>query len=163
ARPSCILRTSTATPPLAKGHQPSYAELIDPFHPRSRSMFHQFHFLLVRRLAWFALAAAVLLWTESPILAQGRGQTTETKSGTIVEIQKKGRGRVLTVEIDGQQHSVPVTPKLDLQIIAQGDAGFVRPGQFLTATATLSNNKLFVQSLTIQPVQRGQKPPAGKI
>jgi len=95
--------------------------------------------------------------------ADRREQATETKMGTIVEVQEKGRGRLLIVDIDGKQHSVPVTPKLDLKIIATGDKGFVRPGQFLSASATMSNDKLFISSLTIHPQRRGQKPPIGKI
>lgn len=86
-----------------------------------------------------------------------------TKSGTVVEIQEKGRGRLLIVEIDGTQHKVPVTPKLDLKIIAAGDQGFVRPGQFLTASATMSNDKLFISAVTVHPQRRGQRPQIGKI
>jgi hypothetical protein len=95
--------------------------------------------------------------------ADRREPATQTKTGTIIEVQTKGRGRLLVVEIDGKQQNVPVTPKLNLKIVAAGDKGFVRPGQFLTASATMSNDKLFISSLTIHPQRRGQKPPVGKI
>ena len=114
---------------------------------------------------WIAFAAAIAMTTalSAPASAYRPEPDTETKSGTIVEIKEKGRGRVLVIEIEGKQQEVPVTPKLDLQIIASGDAGFVRPGQFLTASALMSNDKLFIQELTIQVLRRGQKPPAGRI
>lgn len=116
--------------------------------------------LVIHRTA-LLFALAVL---GSPVSgAQKRDQETEIKTGTIVEVKEKGRGRILVVEIDGKPHDVPVTPKLDLQIIASGDSGFVRPGQFLSATGTMSNDKLFIKELTITPLRRGQKPPSGKI
>lgn len=119
----------------------------------------------VCRAALRAIACFVVILAVSSQLhsADRREQATETKTGTIVEIREKGRGRLLVVEIDGKQQNVPVTPKLDLEIVAAGDKGFVRPGQFLTATATMSNDKLFINSLTIHPQRRGQKPLVGKI
>jgi hypothetical protein len=115
---------------------------------------------VLRGTACFAVMLAV---TSQLPAADRREQATETKTGTIVEIKEKGRGRLLVVEIDGKQQNVPVTPKLDLEVVAAGDKGFVRPGQFLTATATMSNDKLFISSVTIHPQRRGQKPPVGKI
>jgi len=119
----------------------------------------------VRTAALRAIACSVVLLAVTSQLsaADRREQPTETKTGTIVEIKEKGRGRLLVVEIDGKQQNVPVTPKLDLEVVAAGDKGFVRPGQFLTATATMSNDKLFISSVTIHPQRRGQKPPVGKI
>jgi hypothetical protein len=108
-------------------------------------------------------AVALICCTTDSVAADRREQATETKTGTVVEVQEKGRGRLLVVEIDGKQQNVPVTPKLELKVIAPGDKGFVRPGQFLTASATMSNDKLFISSLTIHPQRRGQKPPVGKI
>lgn len=99
----------------------------------------------------------------SPAADRREQQATVTKTGTIVEVQEKGRGRLLVVEIDGKRQNVPVTPKLDLKILAAGDQGFVRPGLFLTASATMSNEKLFISALTIHPQRRGQKPKVGKI
>jgi hypothetical protein len=110
-----------------------------------------------------AVAVAILSLAWQLEAADRREPATEKKTGAIVEVQEKGRGRLLVVEIDGKQQNVPVTPKLDLKITAVGDKGFVRPGQFLTASATMSNDKLFISSLTIHPQRRGQKPPVGKI
>ncbi|MBL8848205.1 MAG: hypothetical protein JNG89_00905 [Planctomycetaceae bacterium] len=113
---------------------------------------------------WILLTGiAVAAVLAAPALAYRPEPDTETKTGTVVEIKEKGRGHVIVVEIDGKQQDVPVTPKLDLQIIASGDAGFVRPGQFLTASAIMSNDKLFIKELTIQVQRRGQKTPAGRI
>lgn len=109
------------------------------------------------------MLALTLLLTKPSSAAPRRDVKTETRSGTIVEVQQKGRARVLVVEIDGEQREVPVTPRVEIEVQAPGDAGFVRPGQFLTARATLSNDRLFIQALTIHPVRRGQKPPPGRI
>lgn len=82
--------------------------------------------------------------------AQRPEPRTETKSGTVVEVQKKGRGRTLVVEdTEGQRHEFVITPKVALEVTAQGDAGFVRPGQFFSAKGTMSNQKLFIKELTI--------------
>jgi hypothetical protein len=88
---------------------------------------------------------------------------TETKTGTITEVQGKGRVRTLVVDMDGKSEKVPVTAKVALEIIASGDAGFVRPEQFLSATATMSNDRLFAKELTIRALRKGQKAPDGEI
>lgn len=119
--------------------------------------------VLIASLRFAAIGLTTASLSLPTIAADRRDPATTTKSGTIVEMQQKGRGRLLVVEIDGKQQNVPVTPKLDLRIIASGDQGFVRPGQFLTASATMSNDKLFISALTIHPQRRGQKPQVGKI
>jgi hypothetical protein len=108
------------------------------------------------------VALAIVAICSAPVSARPEPDT-ETKKGTIIEVKEKGRGKVLVIEIDGKQQDVPVTPKLVLEVLAAGDAGFVRPGQFLTASAIMSNKNLFIKELTIQLLPAGQKPPAGRI
>lgn len=117
----------------------------------------------VRRIASLVATAAIFVALGEVASAQKKEVPTETKTGKITEVQGKGRVRTLVIDIDGKSENVPVTAKLDLQIIASGDSGFVRPGQFLSATATMSNDRLFVKELTIRALRRGQKPPDGEI
>lgn len=116
-----------------------------------------------RRTATVALAAMFALTVVDDAAAQKKEVPTETKSGKITEVQGKGRVKTLVIDVDGKSENVPVTTKLDLQIIASGDSGFVRPGQFLSATATMSNERLFVKELTIRALRKGQKAPDGEI
>lgn len=119
---------------------------------------------LLRHAVNSLAAAIVISLIAVPVSgAQKRGQKTETKQGTIVEVKQSGRRQALVVEIDGKQQTVAVTPKLNLQVKAAGDAGFLRAGQYLSATAVMSNDKLFIKELTISPVKKGQRVPPGKI
>ena len=119
---------------------------------------------LMRNAVKSLTAALVCSWIALPAaIAQKQGQKTETKQGTIVEIKQSGRRQALVIEVDGKQQTVAVTPKLNLQIKAAGDAGFLREGQYLSATAVMSNDKLFIKELTISPVKKGQRVPPGKI
>ena len=119
---------------------------------------------VMRRLVGIISVAGALVIVNAPSsAAPRRAPKTETKTGTVVEVQHKGRRRLLIVEIDGKRQNVAVTPKLNLQITAPGDAGFLRPGQYLSASALMSNDTLFIKELTIRPARKGQRWPPGKI
>jgi hypothetical protein len=82
--------------------------------------------------------------------AQRPEPKTETKTGKVVEVQKKGRARTLIVDdATGQRLEFVITPKVSVEVTAPGDAGFLQPGQFLSARGTMSNQKVFVKELTI--------------
>ncbi len=105
---------------------------------------------------WPAVAAGVIAATlavaclPGVAAAQRPEMKTETKSGTVVEVQKKGRGRTLVVDDStGQRHEFVITPKVALEVTAPGDVGFVQAGQFFSARGTMSNQKVFVKELTI--------------
>jgi hypothetical protein len=107
----------------------------------------------------------VVLCRPDVAAAQRPEPKTETKSGTVVEVQKKGRARTLVVDDStGQRHEFVITPKVVLEVTAPGDAGFVQAGQIFSARGTMSNQKVFVKELTIGVVPpRTRKVVAGKI
>jgi hypothetical protein len=111
-----------------------------------------------------SLHLAVALLTAGMIPAAAwsqRGEPmTETRNGTVVEIQEKGRSRTLVVDVGGEQQEYPLTPKVAYEVSAPGDAGFVDKGRFLSARGIVTNDKLFIQSVTIVLVKPRQKPPA---
>src|SRR5262245_20628969 len=93
-----------------------------------------------------AVLGCVLLWRPGLASAQRPEPKTETKTGTVVEVQKKGRACTLIVDDStGQRLEFVITPKVALEVTAPGDAGFLQPGQFLSARGTMSNQKLFVK------------------
>ena len=112
---------------------------------------------LIVRLAIAMLTAGML---PAAALAQRGEPMTETRSGTLVEIQEKGRSRTLVVDVSGEQQEYPLTPKVAYEVSAPGDAGFVGEGRHLSARGTVTNDKLFIKSLTITLVKPRQKAPA---
>ena len=74
-----------------------------------------------------------------------------------VEIQEKGRSRTLVVEVSGEQQEYPLTPKVAYEVSAPGDAGFVGEGRHLSGRGTVTNDKLFIRSLTITLVKPRRK------
>jgi hypothetical protein len=119
------------------------------------------------RALWFAVLAGIATsFLLSPITSLGQRPEakSETITGRVAEVQKKGRGTTLVVETDaGEKREFPLTPKVQFVISAQGDAGFVVPGQYLAGKGVLTNGKVFLNSLTIQLVRKGQRPPPGKM
>lgn len=113
-----------------------------------------------------SLACAVILSAALPPAARAQPpqNQTETRSGTLVEIKKQGRGRFLVFEgADGEQQEFPLTPKVDFVVTAPGDAAAIAPGNFLTGTGTLTNNKLFLSDVSVRLAQKGKKLPPGNI
>ncbi len=110
--------------------------------------------------AMLAVLAAGLL--PASAFAQ-RGETmAETRTGSLVRIDEKGRSKTLVVEVNGEEEEYPITPKLDIAVSGTGDAEFLRPDQFLQARGTVTNDKLFIRDVTVVLVKPRQKtPPSG--
>lgn len=109
--------------------------------------------------AVLALLAAGLL--PAVAFAQRGEPMTETRTGTLVEIEEKGRSRTLVVDVNGKQEEFPLTPRVALEITATGDAGFVDEGRYLSARGTVTNDQLFLRSVNILLLKGRQRPPAG--
>jgi hypothetical protein len=110
------------------------------------------------------LLAVCLMFVFSAVASAQRGPQTQKMSGKLKEIQQKGRAATLVVVTeDGTEHEFPLTPRVDFEVTAPGDAGFVRPGQFLAARGVLTNNTLFIKDLKIHLVGPGQRPPVGRV
>lgn len=112
----------------------------------------------------FHLLSICLILTLSGVAVAQRGPQPESITGKVKEVKKKGRLKVLVVTTDdGTEMEFPVTPKVQFEVTAKGDAGFVRPGVFLTAKATLTANQLFVRNVRVLLIDKGQRTPTGKI
>jgi hypothetical protein len=110
----------------------------------------------------FALALVAAGILPSAAVAQRGEPMTESRSGTLVRIEEKGRSRTLVVDVGGEEEEYPITPRVEFEVSAAGDAEFVRPEKFLQARGTVTNDKLFIKSLTIVLLQPRQKtPPSG--
>ncbi len=109
------------------------------------------------------LAIAMTLVVARPASAQ-RAPNTETRSGTVTEVQKKGRTRTLVVSIDGQEYQFPITPKVNLQIqLEGGDESLIQQGVYLEGEGTLTNNRLFLESAQIRLLPNGARAPASRM
>lgn len=109
------------------------------------------------------LAIALTIVVSSPASAQ-RPINTETRHGTVKEVQKKGRSRILVVSMDGREHLFPITPKVNLQIqLTGGDESKIQPGVYLEGEGTFTNNRLFLESARIWLLPKGARVPASRI
>jgi hypothetical protein len=109
------------------------------------------------------LIATGLAFTLSTVAHAQRGPQTQTLTGTVKEIQEQGRISTLVVTTDdGQEHEFRLTPKVQFEVTAPGDEGFVRPGVFMSAQGVLTNNQLFIKSLNVYLIGKGQRAPAGR-
>jgi hypothetical protein len=111
----------------------------------------------------FLMAAASLPAGVATAQAQQRGVEPTLKTGTLVEVEQKGRVQTLKYTDEaGEEQSVLVNAKIQAYVESPGDAEFLRPGQFIAALATESNGQLFADEVTIVLVGKG-RPPAGRI
>ena len=126
----------------------------------------------LRNAAKLMTVAAMLV---SPALVRGQGAARlggaeagrdglQVKTGRILELETKGKATTLKVETsDGETYDLKVAPTLEFSVIGQGDAGFVKPGMYLIARGTMSEEKIFLSKATIQLVPKGKKPSPGRI
>lgn len=124
---------------------------------------------------WLTLAAGTFVYAQRPQFPN-RGQApnrpqaqtqpqpqVQTIHGTLVEIAKKGRARVLVFEDEtGQKRDIPLTSRIRFEVTAPGDASLIVPGQFVVAEGVLTNKQVFVRDVTLRPVRKGQKVPPGR-
>jgi hypothetical protein len=69
----------------------------------------------------------------------------EKKTGTIAEVEKKGKTAVLTVaEADGEKFEVLVTAKMKFVVHGTGDSGFFKhPRAFVTSDSVFTANRQY--------------------
>lgn len=95
---------------------------------------------------------------------EGAGEGPTIKKGRLLELETKGRVTTLKIETtDGEAYEVKVTPMLDFAILGGGDPSFVKPGMYLTARGVMTQEKIFVQNLTIHVFPKGKRPPPGRV
>jgi hypothetical protein len=94
---------------------------------------------------------------DAPLLAQGSktkrsGNEQEKVAGKIAKIERKGKAVTLSIEKnDGQTLEVLLTPKLQLTISAEGDAGFFQQprAQVTSSRVVQANDRLFSNEFTV--------------
>lgn len=117
---------------------------------------------MVRPLGWLALCCTLLSTGE--LFAQPGGGEPVIKQGRVLEVQVKGKTRTLVIETtEGDKFEIRVTPTFDFSIVGQGDAGFVRPGVFISSKGVQTQDKIFLTSLDVYVLPKGKRPPAGRV
>lgn len=118
--------------------------------------------LLVRSLWLLAWCGA--LWSCGELRAQPGAGETVIKQGRVLEVQVKGKVRTLVIETtEGEKYEIRVSPTLDFSIVGQGDAGFVRPGVFITSKGVQTQEKIFLTALDVHVLPKGKRPPTGRV
>ena len=105
--------------------------------------------------------ALVLLASSLP--AQNPGEVT-TVQGKITEIKKDRRSTTFVVADDGgKTHEVKLTGLVNFEAKGVGDRGFIRPGVYIGAEGTMSNNAIFIKEVSVLIPKKGQRPPQGMV
>lgn len=120
----------------------------------------------VRCLPACGLFACVLLLAgvRTTSAQDGAAGSSPLQAGRLLEVETKGRITTLKIEsTDGKSYEVKVTPTLDFTVVGSGDKGFIKPGMFVTARGVLTQEKVFVQNLTVHLLPKGKRAPSGGI
>lgn len=121
---------------------------------------------MLRHSLWsLILMGSLTLLASQPrdVNAQG-ANPPPTVPGTITGLETKGRTTLLTfTDEGGNVHEFALTPKVDLEIVATGDDGFLAPGMFIVADAVVSNDYLFASNIKVYPQNTGRVAPAKAI
>lgn len=103
----------------------------------------------------FFVALALLIVTPDFLVAQ---DNLELKTGVIKKITKKGRLTKMTIEDDqGGEYEISLTPKVDFQIQAPGDKGFIAKGQFIEGQGVMTNKRIYLSAVTVHFVTPGKR------
>ncbi len=101
--------------------------------------------------------AVLLLLLGTPALLCGQNNL-ELKTGVIKQITPKGRIVKMTIEDDqGGEYEISLTPKVDFQILAPGDRGFIAKGQFIQGEGLLSKQRIYLSDVVIHLAVPGKK------
>jgi hypothetical protein len=120
----------------------------------------------------FALLFAVLLapvaaypQARAPMETPRTPMAPPTKTGTLREVQTKGKIATLVIDLDegGDPLEIKLTPLINFSVATSGDAGFVAPGQIMTSTGVLTQEKVFLTDITIHLLPKAKRPATGKI
>ncbi|MCA9040470.1 MAG: hypothetical protein KDA65_08995 [Planctomycetaceae bacterium] len=110
----------------------------------------------------FTLGIVLSLMSINAAFAQG--PMVKTINGTVTEVAEKGRSRTLHVTDDeGNMHEFMLTPKVQVEVRAPADDGFLRPGLFMSSSGVVTNNMLFISKVSVYQFPKGKRPPAGKV
>ncbi len=106
-------------------------------------------------LSAFSAMLILELTASACLFAQGN---LELKTGVVKEITKKGRLTKMTIEDDqGGEYEISLTPKVDFQILAPGDKGFVTKGAYIQGEGVMTNKRIYLSDVTIFVPLSGKK------
>ena len=104
-----------------------------------------------------AAAVAISAFAPSAIRARKK-KPLQTVKGTWVSIERKGRTTILTLETESnEKKEFIIRPRVKFSVTASGDDEFLAPGQFVSAKAVLTNNRLFGKRFTVHVGRRSRK------
>ncbi|TWT57006.1 hypothetical protein KOR42_03630 [Thalassoglobus neptunius] len=117
----------------------------------------------MRLLCFLTLLTLAPVWTETAT-AQNVGPMPTVLQGEITEIKEERKSKVLVVtDQNGETHEIRVTPKMQFEIRASGDHGFIREGAYVGADAILSNGSLYITKVSVLLPRKGLRPPRGMV
>lgn len=101
-------------------------------------------------------------WTASEARAQGvGGQAPPAISGSITGVETKGRTTTVTFTDEaGNAFEFALNPKIDLEVSATGDLGFLAAGAYVEIEALKSNDYYFGSQFRVFPQFSGRSQPA---
>lgn len=95
-------------------------------------------------------------WSQQP----QPGGVPEIK-GTVSGVETKGRNTTIKFTNDeGNAFDIAVTPRLEIEVRAKGDDGFLAPGVLVKIDAIQSNKLFFGSKFEVYPQFSGKSPPA---
>lgn len=99
----------------------------------------------------FAVGAAVFSAVTVGLLMGTIAEAQTTVKGSVKEVTQKGRLTQLVVTDEaGNDHELNLTPRLELEIRAPGDADFVVPGQVLEGDGVMTNERLYFTDINVR-------------
>ncbi len=116
-----------------------------------------------QRRQHFGVGLLVMLLLSTLASLASAQPALKSVEGTLSGVEQKGRVTFATVQPEqGEPLTLALTPRLNVEVTAPGDEGFLRPGQFITTLATMSNQRLFTTEINVHLLGE-RRPPAGKI
>ncbi len=99
----------------------------------------------------FAVWAVLLSALTAGLLAGTVAEAQTSVKGSVKEVTQKGRLTQLVVTDEaGNDHEINLTPRLELEIRAPGDADFVAPGQVLEGNGVMTNERLYFSDIHVR-------------
>lgn len=124
-----------------------------PF-PTIRMPLFQENYKMVHFRSLPFIAACLVAGLTAPQCGLAQAQ----KNGTVKEVRQQGRlTQVVVLDDAGSELEINLTPKVELQIRAAGDKGFVVPGQILEGEGVLTNERIYISNVTIRYVPPKQR------
>lgn len=115
----------------------------------------------LRKSALLVGCWAVFLGASASVACAQEGADETTLDGKVTSVTTKGKTTTLKVTDEGgTEHEFTLTPKVELEIVATGDDGFLVEGQMVKIAAIQSNDNFFGSQFDVYPQAVGRAGPA---